>query len=95
MASMETASVPATPSSVILIAALIIAALITGARGEQEFEDTFWSPRCSAVGVSVAFSSPFSLMFYVALGGVAVSLLAGAYHACFRMFTKDMFRVDW
>ncbi|AID52756.1 envelope glycoprotein N [Falconid herpesvirus 1] len=55
----------------------------------------FWSPHCSAVGVSIAFSSTFSIMFYLGLLTVIVSLLAGSYHACFRLFAKEMFTQAW
>nr|WGL40880.1 envelope glycoprotein N UL49.5 [Psittacid alphaherpesvirus 6] len=55
----------------------------------------FWSPVCSAIGVSVAFSSAFSVLFYLGLIVVLCGLLTGSYQACFKLFTKDMFKYDW
>ncbi|AEI00259.1 UL49.5 protein [Gallid alphaherpesvirus 3] len=55
----------------------------------------FWESTCSAVGVSIAFSSGFSVLFYLGLVAVISALLAGSYHACFRLFTASMFDDGW
>uniref|UniRef100_A0AAU0K6M6 UL49.5 envelope/tegument protein n=1 Tax=Anatid alphaherpesvirus 2 TaxID=3080522 RepID=A0AAU0K6M6_9ALPH len=64
-------------------------------RGRQEPNSDFWAPGCSAMGVSLAFSSVFSVLFYLGLTVAVTALLAGSYHACFRLFAKEMFRYDW
>ncbi|ABF72292.1 HSV-1 UL49.5-like protein [Gallid alphaherpesvirus 2] len=86
------------------VCSLVIGVAILIATSQATFVDwgssitsmgDFWESTCSAVGVSIAFSSGFSVLFYLGLVAVISALLAGSYHACFRLFTADMFKEEW
>ncbi|SCO83500.1 envelope glycoprotein N [Spheniscid alphaherpesvirus 1] len=67
---------------------------VVGAGNPAAAKD-FWHPGCSARGISLAFSSTFSILFYLSLLSVSLALLAGSYHACFRLFTREVLSSSW
>ncbi|AAG45789.1 UL49.5 envelope/tegument protein [Meleagrid alphaherpesvirus 1] len=84
------------PSWSVYVIWIVCVHVVLAVDGERSIAGAdFWDSTCSAVGVSIAFSSGFSVLFYLGLAAAISALLVGSYSACFRLFTADMFREEW